>query len=252
MSIAAALTVLGRCGAYPVPGGAGRGYLLTGGPRSVLLGCGSGVAGRLGYALGEPADLGAVILPDLRPDHSSDLWSIGSMTALAAQAGQRRGLLSVYAYGQPEPAWRALHRPGVLDVRRFAATDSVRVEGWTLTFAALQHAWPGVAVRVEGPGGSLAVVGPCRPAESLSSLCAGVRLLIVEVGGPVLDDEGLDGGMTGGEAGHLATQSDATSLLLSHLHPTEAPGVLLREARASFPAAGLALEGRTYGLQDGA
>ena len=248
MRSVAALTVLGRYGSHPAPGGAGRGYLLTGGPRAVLLGCGSGVAGRLGYALGGPEELGALVLPDLRPDHGSDLWSIGSMAAAAVEAGRRRGLLPVYAYGRPEGGWQGLHRPGVLDVRRFAPGDTVRLEGWTLSFAPLEHAWPGVAVRAEGPGGPLALVGLGRPTETVRTLCAGARLAVIEVGGPHVDDEGLDGGMSAAEAGRLALEAGVGRLLLAHLDPSTKPEELLWEAQAGFPPAALALEGRTYGL----
>jgi ribonuclease BN (tRNA processing enzyme) len=255
---AATLTVLGRYGAYPAPGGACRGLLLEGAAATdaapaqaraaVLVGCGSGVAGRLGYHLASPARLAAVLLPDLRPDHCSDLWAVGSLAAAATLRGERRGLLPVYAFGRPPELWQRLHRPGVADVRRFAAADAVRLCGWTFTFAALDHPWPTLAVRAEGPGGPLALVGPGRPDDAVRALCAGATLLIVDVGGPRDVDEGLDGGMAPGEAGALAAACGAKRLLLAHLDPGAPAEDALAEARAAFPAAALALEGRTYDL----
>ncbi len=248
MTAVPALTVLGRYGSHPAPGGAGRGYVLSGGPKAVLVGCGSGVAGRLGYPLAGAEDLGAVVLPDLRPDHCSDLWAVGSWSAVAALSGRRRGLLLVYAYGQPEAEWRRLHRPGVLDVRRFGPADTVSVEGWRLSFLSMEHPWPGLAVRIQGPGGGCAIVGPGRLGPALAPFCAGVGLLVVEVGGPQADDEGLDGGMTPADAGRLAAAAGVRRCLLSHLDPADDPAGMLAEARSAFPDAALALEGRTYGL----
>jgi len=241
------LTVIGRCGAHPVPGGAGRGVLLQGGTAAVLLGCGSGVAARLAYHLpaGEP---GAVILPDLRPDHTCDLWTIGSAAAADTVAGRRRGLLPVYALGAPAADWAALQRPGVLDVRRFAPGDRFPVAGWTLGFAALDHAWPGAALRAELGGAAVALVGCGGAPEAARALCAGVDLLIVDVGGPQTGDEGLDGGMSAAAAGALAAEAGAAALLLTHLDPDDDPAALEAAARTRFPGARLALEGRTYPL----
>lgn len=246
--MSATVTVLGRYGAFPAPGGAGRGLLLGGGP-PVLVGCGSGVAARLHHHLADPGVPEAVLLPDLRPDHCSDLWSVGSAAAAAARAGRRRGLLVTYAYGRPAAAWQALHRPGVLDVRRFAVGDAVRCGGWSFRFAELEHPWPTLAVRAEAPdGGVLALVGPGRPGPEAAGLCAGAGLLVVDVGGPRDDDEGLDGGMEPAEAGALASRCGAGGLLLFHLHPPESPAAALAAAAAAFPGAALALEGRTYDL----
>lgn len=244
------LTVLGRYGAYPAPGGAGRGYLLQTGGHTVLVGCGSGVCGRLGWMLPDPGALDAILLPDLRPDHCADLWSIGSLAACAVAAGRRRGLLPVYAYGEPEAEWRRLNRPGVLDVRRFAAEDTLLVGGWTLTCVRTDHAWPGVALRAEEPdGAALAVVTLGALHAGLAPALRGAALLLAEVGGPQTGfDEGLDGGMDAVAAAQLAASVGARRLLLAHLHPDDAegPAAVRDRARTVFVGTELALESRTY------
>jgi len=248
----AALTVLGRYGSHPAPGGACRGYLLDagGGLGQVLIGCGSGVAGRLAYHLPAPADLAAVLLPDLRPDHAADLWSIGSMAATAAAAGTRRGLLLTYAYQDPPEHWLRLQRPGVLDVRRFSSADTVNTAGWRCTFTPAAHLWPGACLRAEAAdGASLGLVGPGAVTDELVNLLGGVALLVVEAGGANTGfDEGLDGGMSPDAAAGLAKACGAGRLLLSHLDPGEPAAAVLAEAVALLPTAALALEGRTYAL----
>lgn len=248
----AALTVLGRWGAYPAPGGAGRGYLLEAGPDhpALLIGCGSGVAGRLGYTAAAVEGPGAVVLPDLRPDHCCDLWSTGSLVAAAAARGARRGLLPVYAFAEPAPEWRRLQRPGVLDVRRFSAGDTLRVAGWTITCRPSGHPWPGVSLRAEtAEGVSFALIAPGPPGAELEGLLRGVGLVLAEVGGPPADpDEGLQGGMAPGAAGRLAATCAAGLLLLGHLDPGGDAEAALASARAAHPRSELALEGRTYSL----
>jgi hypothetical protein len=212
------------------------------------------VAGRLGLHLGGFEALGAVLLPDLRPDHCSDLPAVAAAAAAAVRGGVRRGLLPVYAFGRPEEAWRGLAHPGVLDVRRFGPEDTLRVEGWTFRFAPLRHGWPGVALRAEPAegGGALGLVGLAdRWAEDphLVRLCAGVRLLVVEVGGPKgEEDERLAGGLPAEEAARLAARCGAERLLLGHLEPDDDPEALVAAARTVFPRTDLALEGRTYRL----
>jgi ribonuclease BN (tRNA processing enzyme) len=251
----ATLTVLGRAGACPQPGEASRGYLLQGDGGAVLVGCGSGVASRLSWVLPDLARLVAVVLPDLRPDHCSDLWVLGSMTACARTAGTRRGLLPVYAFGEPDVLWRGLQRPGVLDVRRFAPGDVVAAGGWRLKTVRQVHPWPGAALLATPPAGDghagLVTLG--RPTPALSEALRGAGFLLVEVGGPRIDasddvDEGLAGGMSAAEAAALAASAGAHTLLLSHRHAGDDASELLRQAQAGFPRCEWALEARTYEL----
>lgn len=246
----ATVTVLGRCGAYPEAGGAGRGLLLQADEGTVLLGCGPGVVSRLPYSLSARSPLLAALLPDLRPDHCSDLWALGSWAAAEARAGARRGLLPVYAYAHPTADWQRLQRPGVLDVRRFSAADALVVGPWRFTFAAVEHPWPGAAVRAEAAGGGrCALFTPGAPSDDLAVLGAGVDLLLVETGGPrQTADEGLEGGMPAADAGRLARRCGVGRLLLSHLDPGEDPETLRASAAAAFQPTGLALESRTYPL----
>ena len=241
------MTVLGRYGGCPGPDGACRGFWLQGRAGTLLVGCGSGVAARLHWApaTGVPD---AVVLPDLRPDHASDLWALGSQAAADAAAGRRRGLLHVYAYGAPAEAWRRLHRPGVLDVRRFDGGDIVEAAGWRLLFARTGHPWPSLAVRAEAGGSAVGFTGLGDAGADGRRLLRGVDLLLADVGGAVWgdEDETLQGGMTPAEAGALAADVGAGRLLLTHIDP----GLDLRAAEgaamAGHPRAQMAVEGRTY------
>ena len=251
MATAATLTVLGRYGRYPAPGGAGRGYLLGGSGGAVLIGCGSGVAGRIGYALAQPSDLVAVVLPDLRPDHIGDLAAVGSMAADQAACGQRRGLLVVYAFVTPTEAWRHLHWPGVLDVRGVGPGDRIQVAGWSCTWTATAHTWPGAVLRWSGPEGeTLACTGLTAPSIAVRDACAGVDVLLAEADGSVDElQEEWAGGLGPAQAGGLAASCGVRSLLLSHLDGAADARAALAAARAAFPPASLALEGRSYPLR---
>ncbi len=250
MAMSTVLTVLGRYGRYPAPGGAGRGYLLSGPGGAVLIGCGGGVAGRLGYALAHPADLAAVVLADLRPDHVGDLAAVGSMAAGQVARGERRGLLPVYALSAPTEAWRRLQRPGVLDVRGVGPGDRIQVAGWSCAWTPTAHACPGAALRWVGPQReTLAITGLTEPTAEVREACAGVDILLAEADGPADElDEEWAAGMTSAEAAALAAACGARALLLSHLDGDADPRAALAAARGRFPAAALALEGRSYAL----
>ncbi len=231
-------TVVGAWGRWPAPGGALRGHLARSGAGGALLvGAGSGVVGRLGYHLESWAELSAVLLPDLAPEHISDLWALGNATAAAVEAGKRRGLLTVLAPLEPIDAWRALGRPGVLDVRGLGPGDTMHCAGWRCTL--FSEGEGQTVVRLEAAGGTVGLV--CAGTRPLvPAPLSAARLLIVELG----PREG--GGLGPAEAAQLAAGAAAETLLLCHRDPGDPVAEMLAEARARFANTLLGLEGRTY------
>ena len=239
-------TVVGAWGPFPAPGGALRGHLLRQvGAAALLVGCGSGISGRLEYHLPEWQELGAVLLPDLHPAHAADLHALGSRCASMAVRGARRGLLPVYA-PMDDPAFAALGRPGVLDPRAVAAGNESRVGGWHVRWHATASG--GLAVRLRGAAGTAAFIPAGGVDPALATFVAGVGLLVVECGDPDGEASAEDVLASARRAGELAREAAVDALLLSHLEPTVGVEPTVAAARDAFPRAQCALEGRTYDL----
>ena len=239
-------TVVGAWGPFPAPGGALRGHLLRQtGAGELLVGCGSGVAGRMEYHVGAWSDLAAVLLPDLHPAHTSDLHALGTLCLSLAQRRLRRGLLA--AYGPVADAgFRGLTRPGILDPRGVGPGDEMRVGGWHVRWGAAGRG--ALPLRLAGAAGQAALLPAGIPLAEQTAFVAGAGLLVVECADP--DGDGLpeDALATAHAAGRLAAAAAARVLLLTHLDPSADAGAVVAAARASFPSAQLALEGRTYDI----
>ena len=239
-------TVVGAWGPFPAPGGALRGHLLRQtGAGALLVGCGSGVAGRLDYHVGAWGDLAAVLLPDLHPAHTADLHALGSLCLSLAQQKLRRGLLPTYA-PMADAAFGALARPGVLDPRGVGPGNESRVGGWHVRWGAAGRG--GMPLRLVGAAGQAAFLPAGARLAEQAAFVGGVGLLVVECADP--DGEGLpaDASATAEAAGRLAAAAGARALLLTHLDPAADAGAVLAAARATFAAAQVALEGRTYNI----
>ena len=105
------LTVLGRYGPYPAPGGATSGYLVESGGTRLLLECGSGVVSNLLRVCPATA-LAGVMLSHLHMDHAGDLGVL--RYALEAAGAQ----LPAVAPDAPEDAAALLLRHAAYRLER--------------------------------------------------------------------------------------------------------------------------------------
>ena len=121
------LTVLGRHGPYPRPGGACSGYLIEDGATRVLVDCGSGVLSRL-LGILRPEELDAIVLSHLHFDHCSDLFVM--RYALDQQERSRRGARSVrvplYTPAEPFETRSRRSRPNAHSLRRIPSKAAMR------------------------------------------------------------------------------------------------------------------------------
>ena len=91
------LTVLGKYGPFPAPGGATSGYLIEQGDTRVLFDCGSGVLTRL-LAQCPLEQLDAVVLSHLHEDHVADMQVLAYPGTVAR--GQAAAVLPHHAPGE--------------------------------------------------------------------------------------------------------------------------------------------------------
>lgn len=218
------LTVVGAGPSYTDrPGATGAAYLLTRGDRALLLDLGQGSFTRLAGLL-DPANLDAVLISHLHPDHFVDLVSLrlylrwepprGRRMRVVGPAGLADRLDALHA----EPGFTAV----VLDVDTLAeGTFAVGgPDGFAVEARHVTHDHPSFGFRVtraDGSGQGLVYSGDCGRAADLEPLVRSGDALLSEVSfgaGPVpADAQHLDGPAVG----DLAARTGAGRVLLTHL-----------------------------------
>jgi ribonuclease BN (tRNA processing enzyme) len=214
------LTVLGAGPAYTDRQDAtGAAYLITDGRTRMLLDLGQGSFPRL-FPHVEPAELDAVVVSHLHPDHFIDLIPLrhylryelhppGRVRVLAPE-GLADRLDALYA----EPGFTAES----LDVERLSVASRT-IGSLTLQASLVTHTAESYAVRVaagtSAPG--LVYSGDCGRAEDLEPLIRPGDTLLIEAAfgpGPVPDGVAH---LDGPAVGKLAARTSAGRVLLTHL-----------------------------------
>jgi ribonuclease BN (tRNA processing enzyme) len=125
----------------------------------------------------------------------------------------------------------------VFDVREYEANRILSIGDVTIRFTPTVHYIPCWAMRFETPGrADLGYTGDTGPAANLASFFAGCGALVSEATLLEGRDEPFEsrGHLTAAEAGQLATDAGATTLMLSHLWQENGFDRLQRNASATF------------------
>ncbi len=244
------LIVLGRYGPYPSAGGGCSGYLLEHEGHYVLLECGNGILSRLQHHL-DPSRLQAAVLSHLHSDHVSDIFILRYNLLFSMEQGLRKDPLPLYAPSQPAMEFERLPYKGVYQTRSMQPRDPAQIGPFRLAFHRAQHSVScfGISVEIEGRK-LLAFSGDTEYCGMLEELAADSPLFLCEAS--YLEEDikrGAGNHMSAKQAALAAKRAGAGRLLLTHLHPAKDEARLLGEARASFPGAELAVEGKEYMIE---
>jgi ribonuclease BN (tRNA processing enzyme) len=230
------LTVLGCSGSVPGPAGPASGYLLEHDGFRLLLDLGSGAYGALQRHL-DPAEVDAVVLSHLHPDHCLDLTALivhhrygpaGELppVPLLGPTGTRDRLARAY---DPGPKGRL---PAVFDVRTVAPGE---LGPFRLRFARVNHPVETHAVRVEAGGRALVYSGDTGVSDALVDLAADADVLLCEASFDEGEPHPPDLHLTGREAGEHAARAGVGRLLVTHVPPWADRDRIGTEAAAAFP-----------------
>ena len=247
------LTIVGCSGSMAGPTSPASSYLVQAngiGPDgeertySVLLDLGSGAFGSL-QATMDVADLDAVALSHLHPDHCADMTGL-YVWQRYSPLGQREALP---VYGPEETASRltslCFTEPEEIDatfaVEQWQEQVPIQIGPLTLTPYEVLHPVPANGIRVtdpaEGPGpghASVGYTGDTDVCDGVIAMANGVDLLLAEAG--FADGAEVVRGihLTGARAGQVATAAGVGRLLLTHIQPWSDPEVIAQAARAAF------------------
>ncbi len=211
------LTVLGRYGPYPRPGGACPGYVIRDGDTRILLECGAGTLSRL-LQVAPLKRIDAIVLSHLHYDHCSDLSVLRyALEQLAARDGIRLPV-PVYAPTAPQEAHRLLEHP-VFAPHALRQGRRVQIGSLELTFSEMAHPVPAYGMMLAGGDGSrLFYTGDTGYFDALPGLCRGADALLADACFLDADDQGgTPAHMTARQVGRLAKQAGITRIFLTHL-----------------------------------
>lgn len=240
------LTVLGKYGTFPAPGGACSGYLIEHEGRKILLDCGNGVMSRL-QEICSINELEAIVISHLHDDHAGDLRILKYAVETKLAFGTMSERIKLYMPASPTEAVRDLDAPQSFDVSYVDEHMVLHMAGMRLSFCPMRHSVETYAVSVESDSGRLVYSADTTYHEGLVQFAAGADLLlceatIAEAGSVPIPH------MTAAQAGLTALQAGCGRLLLTHFWCDEREEHCLEAARAVFPRTEAVAELQEYRL----
>jgi ribonuclease BN (tRNA processing enzyme) len=205
------VTILGCDGSYPGPGGAGSGYLVRGGDTNVWLDAGPGTMANLQQHV-ELEAIDAIVITHQHVDHWSDLEHL----AVACHYIVRRPPLPLYCEANLKSLMRVGAATEALAWTPIGPESKVAIGPLQFTFSRTDHSVDTLAVRVDGPGGSLGYSADSGPGWGLRALGPGLGLALCEATF-LSDQEGSLPHMSARQAGTSAKEAGVARLVLTHL-----------------------------------
>lgn len=239
------LTILGRCGAYPLPGEATSGYLLQTGDKNILIDCGSGVLSNLQRFV-PIRSLDMLILSHLHHDHQGDLPILKYAIGMLRRFGTAVPDLPVYLPAGPVPLVPAAE--GTLDLRFYGPGTVPELDGIRIRFIRGSHPAESYGMRFTADGRTFAYTGDTSMCPAVHDMVRGADLAVVDAGSlerlradPMVH-------MTARECAGAARDGGVVRTLLSHIVPLIPEGETLREARKVFDRVEIARPLETYDI----
>ncbi len=232
------VTVLGSAGSHPGNGRACSSYLISADDHHLLLDCGNGSVANLMDAV-DPADIDAVIISHLHPDHFVDLYGLhyalrfhrdgAKKVDVHAPAGARELMTSLLLGDAGESFTR--HLP----LHVVAAGDLLDIGPFDVELFAANHPIETVASRVTVDGRIVAFSGDSGRTDELIACADSADLFICDstwVSRDAPFPEGVH--MTGTEAGQHASAAGAERLMVTHVFPQREPEQAAADAETVY------------------
>jgi ribonuclease BN (tRNA processing enzyme) len=246
--------VLGSSGGWPAAGRACSGYLVSAGETCLWLDAGAGTLAEL-LRHGTLAEVDALWISHLHPDHCSDLGLVRNMLAY----GNARGGEALTVLGPP--GWRQWFDSAVPDSEAtraaFEARDLHDGDGFLigdlhLRPFAVEHGIATFGCRAQADRGVLAYSADSAPCDALVDLAHGADLFLCESFRSSPAPGEFTSVMTPEQAGSIAAAARVRSLLLTHLHPDADPTAAAARARTTYAGpVDVARQGTAYPVTSG-
>lgn len=238
------LTPIGTSPAWYNPGEPTSGFLLEADGRRVLVDCGSGVIARYLELFGTDKPLDAVILTHVHADHCFDLVPLVYGMRLGGLHGWPKPELWLPpgAHGRLQRlvgAWDAdpTFFTDAFDVRDYPVGAPFEIAGLDVQALEVPHYIECWALRFEHGGCAFGYTADLGPFDAIAPFMHGVDVLLAEAA--LTEDAATMGGPDRGhicprEAGEIARDAGAHSLLLTHVPEENGFDSALAQARDPF------------------
>jgi ribonuclease BN (tRNA processing enzyme) len=251
------LTVVGCSGSFAGPDSPASSYLVQadhdGRTWSLVLDLGNGALGPLQQHL-DLADIDAVFISHLHPDHCVDLCGL-YVTRRYRPSGPVPGRLPVFASAGAEERfalmYHGLEHSGMsqeFDVTTLADAQVTRIGPFAVTAHRVNHPVEAYGFRVEADGAVLAYTGDTDSCTALAPLLGGADLALMDSAFVDGRDEARGVHLSGSRAAEAAVAAGGVQrLLLTHMPPWNDREVCRAQAAAVWPGPlDLAMSGKTY------
>lgn len=253
------LTIVGCSGSFAGPDSPASSYLIqaeeAGRVHRLVVDLGNGSLGALQRHL-DPADLDAVVLTHLHPDHCLDLTGL---YVYRTYHPTRTFAEPLPVYG-PQGSWERLHaayegiEEGGMDGQfRFTVVrdrDTFAVGPIRLTARRVEHPVEAYGYRIEADGEVLAFTGDTDACPALADLCRDADLVVADSAFVEGRDHQPGIHLSARRAAEAALAGGARRLMLTHIPAWNDPEVCRAQAAEVWPGeVELARPGATYDLR---
>ena len=236
------LHLLGINGPFPESRGATSGYLLESGDSLFQFDLGSGVLAGL-TALAAPESVSALLVSHWHFDHTADI----PVLMYRLQALNR--VLKVFGPPDPDAAlYRLVRSVPCFDFTEVSPGQAFTTGGAGIRVCAARHPVPAVGYTLSDGTVTFGYTGDTNTLPSLAEDYRGCSFLLAD--GLFTRDTWSESKphLSAELAARLASESEAGSLVITHLNPFIPRPVLLQEARAVYPRVQLAEAGAVIDL----
>ncbi len=232
------VTVLGKYGPFPGPGGACSGYLIEEGAAKVLIDCGNGVLARL-QKICPVWDLTAIILSHLHSDHISDMMVLRYALSIWAARGMMEDKpLKVYAPPEPGEEFERLFYQNVYDIEPILEGTEIPLGELNVRFWEMTHPIQSFGMEITNGTKKLFYTGDTNWNDRIGRIAAGSDLFMADTGLLARDKTGPNvPHLTAEEVGRIAAEAGVKKLMVTHVWPGYAEQDLVNEVSEHYPAA---------------
>lgn len=209
------ITIIGCWGAYPKEGDATSGYLLETDSYKLLIDCGSGILSKIQKYINLD-EIDVVILSHYHSDHIADIFCFQYQAMISMQLGNRKDPLKIFAHDLDDD-FKKLGLEEYVNVFPINDNSTLVFDDIKVTFNWNIHPIPSLSMRLQRDDKVFVYTGDTGLSDELIRFAQGADILFSECSLYNSQLGIIEGHLTAGEAGKLASQSGIRKLILTHL-----------------------------------